>query len=337
MKATPAWPTRRPLVFERAVAAALAARRETIVVLGGGGWLGLAAQEMLWHALGPAFADRVRVFGSRRRTLELRNGAVIVCGGPDDLAALPRGPALLLHFAFLTRDRVAGMAPEAYVAANRAISDTAFRLAEALPATGIFMPSSGAVYGPQRRLDRDLARNPYGALKLEDEDRVRELGARIGARVVVPRVFNLSGPYINKVETYAIASIIHAVLQRAPVVLRADRPVIRSYVSVGDLISLCMAALFEPGPEPLVRFDTAGVEEIEVGGLAARVCAVLGRGELEIRRPPLVPGREPDRYVGDCAKITELTARHGMRLHPLEDQIRDTAADLATRLATVGP
>jgi nucleoside-diphosphate-sugar epimerase len=322
--------TRRPLEFGPAVAARVAASREPFVVVGAGGWLGLAALEMLSHALGSRFAQRVRAFGSRPRELTLRSGLRISCGGPAELDALRCGPSVVLHFAFLTRDRVGSMASEDYIGANREISDRIERLADALPATALLMPSSGAVYGPGRELARNRTANPYGALKVEDEERLQRLGERLGARVVVPRVFNLSGPYINKVDTYALASILTALLSGGEVALRATRPVIRSFVHVGDLLDVCLAALLDPAGAPFTQFDTAGSESIEVGELARRACRLLGRTDAPIQRPPL--GADPaDAYVGDPSGWNALCRRYGVTARDLDAQIVDTAADLAVR------
>ena len=95
-----------------------------------------------------------------------------------------------------------------YLAINRGLSSTVAELAEQLGARGLFLPSSGAVYRKDRTLNRDLAANPYGVLKLEDEDRFANVAQRRGFPAVVFRIFNLSGPFINHPSHYALGSIL---------------------------------------------------------------------------------------------------------------------------------
>jgi nucleoside-diphosphate-sugar epimerase len=80
-------------------------------------------------------------------------------------------------------------------------------------------------------------------LKLRDEAHFARLAAEKGIPLALIRVFNLAGPYINKVNTYALSSIILDVLRGGPVTLRASHPVIRSYVSIFDVIDLALCAL----------------------------------------------------------------------------------------------
>lgn len=324
-------PARAPLALPRAIAEALRAVGLPIVVVGGGGWLGLATLELLAGALGETFASRVRVFGSRERRLRLWAGTEIECLPLPALSRLPAQPSLIFHFGFLTRDRVGAMAPQAYLEANRAIAETVAAAALRLPAAGMVVPSSGAVYARDGGIETDCAANPYGFLKAEDERRFTRLAERLASRLVMPRVFNLSGPYINKLESYAIASILAAILRDQPVVLRAERPVLRSYVHVADLLTLCMALLLDGKAPPPGTFDTAGAEVVEVGELARRACEQLGRA-VDIRRPALADGAVSDRYVGDGARMAQLAQAAGVPLLPLDGQLLSTAADLAPRL-----
>jgi len=317
------------------VADQFAASGLEVVVTGGGGWLGSATLEMLDAALGDELPARVHVFGSRRRTIQLRSGRSLPV---DRLSELPEhrdlmaAPHLLAHYAFVTREHVTGGRLDDYVATNRSIADTVLRHAAGPGAVGIFVPSSGAVYRHDGRLDDDLATNPYGALKVADEQRFLRLAdGRSASRVLVARVFNLAGPFLNKPDLYALGSILGDILRGGPITVRADRPVIRSYVHVGDLVELAFAAMTGAVPTPPEPIDTAGEREIEVGELATLAAAVLGRPQTRVERPPLRT-EEADRYVGDGAALARLADLHHLRLRPLPEQIATTADYLRTIL-----
>lgn len=298
-----------------------------IVVTGAGGWLGLATLEMLADLLGPAFADRVVCFGARARTLELRGGAKIAQRPLAELSGLAPAPSLVLHLAFVTQGPAMPLDAESYVAANRAVSATLLSALDRIGAEAVFQASSGAA-----RL-ADAAGGPqskalYGWLKLEDEAAFASWADRRGARAVIGRVFNLSGPYINRRSTYALASFIADALAGRPVLVRAAAPVWRSYVAIETLMGVVAAALTDRG-EGVIRFETAAERTIEMGELADAVATTLGAPGVE--RPAFDPDAPADLYLGDGREFAELARGYGVAVSDLETQVRQTAAFMAER------
>lgn len=306
-------------MLEPHVAAALAASPERIVVTGAGGWLGLATLELLRDALGADFATRVVAFGSNARVLRLWTGEV--AQRPlAELATLPPAPTWVLHYAFLTKDRAAAMDDDAYARACVGIRDTVLAALDPIGATAIFVASSGAA---ARADDPAAAREMrlYGRLKRDDEDAFAAWAETTGKRAVIARVFNLTGPYINKLSAYALACFILDALAARPIAVRSPRPVMRGYVPIRELVSLALLLL---GGEGVTRFETGG-DALELGEVAEAVAAVLGG---TVSRAAITDTVE-DRYLGDDAAYSKLLARHGIARSPLSDQIAETAAYLA--------
>ena len=303
------------------------------VVVGGSGWIGRASLDLLHRALGPdGFARRVHVLGSASRTIAVRPGLSVPCRALSGWRELAVGPACLIHNGFLTRDKVAGMDLVDYVARNRAISSAVVSLGRSLDIRAVVLPSSGAVYAIDGSLDRDLDANPYGVLKVEDEATFVALAGDKGAALAMPRIFGLSGEFINKPELFALAAILDAIRLREPVRLRARHPVFRSYVDIGDLLMLCLCIAL--GPTPTVEiFDTAGETQIEIGDLARLAARTLGWPDHPVARD-YDPALPPDRYLGDPRRIRDLFAEYGLVPLPLPEQIRRTAAYLEKAAAS---
>jgi nucleoside-diphosphate-sugar epimerase len=278
---------------------------------------------MLDSTFGDALPAHVTVFASAPRPLTLRSGRTLTPQYFGQLEHVRTRPSLIFHFAFLTRGHA--QTPN-FVATNRGISRTLRGFIERNGARGLFIPSSGAVYGPARVLESDMDRNPYGVLKHEDELVFGALAARLGFPAAIMRIFNLGGAFINNLSGYALACIIADVLRGTSVTLRAAQPVWRSYTHVEDVLNIATAILLRQLALPV--FDTAGEPEIEVGDLAARVGRLLTEGEVSIIRPDWQNGAA-NRYLGDLAAYRDAAALAGVKLQSLDQQILDTANYIA--------
>jgi nucleoside-diphosphate-sugar epimerase len=311
------WPA-----FSGAGAERLKQGDERVIVTGAGGWLGLATLEMLHGLLGKAFHRRVACFGARERTLTLRGGVEIAQSPLDGLSALGSEPSILLHLAFLTQEKAKTMSPEAYAAANWGISLKVMTALNRIGVQAAFLASSGAVYlADNKRAPR--SKRLYGGLKMEDEARFVGWAEDTGKQLVIARIFNLSGPYINKRSSYALASFIADALADRPIQVTATHKVYRSYVAIEEMMSVALGALTANG-SGIVTFDTAGDGSPELEGIAHAVADTL-RPQLKVWRGAI--GREAtDRYVGDAAKYDALRQLFGVRPVSFADQIRQTAA-----------
>jgi nucleoside-diphosphate-sugar epimerase len=313
------------LTLSGAGALRLGMGRDRVIVTGAGGWLGLATLEMLHDLFGDAIHDRVACFGSRERTLRLRDGLELTQYPLEALGALPQQPSLLLHFAFLTQEKAKILSPEAYAAANWTISLQVMTALDRIGVRGVFLASSGAVY--QADDPRALkSKRLYGSLKQEDEDRFTGWAEDGGGRLVIARIFNLTGPYINKRDSYALACFIADALAERPIQIEASHRVYRSYVAVEELMSVGLGALTAER-SGIVRFDTAGASALEIDGVAHAVADTLAP-RLAVRRAPMTRDL-PDRYVGDGAAYNDLRESLGVRTVSLTDQILQTAAFMA--------
>lgn len=298
------------------------------IVIGATGWLGQATLEYLFQQLPAAERSRVYAFASAEKKMLLRDGSAVQVQPLSSLGALrPVRPVLVFHYAFQTKDRVAANTVEEYIHINRSIREALAQFASVSPIAGLFVPSSGAAYaGMDDSSHTDAA--IYGRCKLEDERAFEQLGQQYGFTVCSPRVFNMSGPYINKHNLYALASIIASCLRNEPIVVRANHAVIRSYYCVTDLVALCCWMMLDRAHGAAFHaFDTAGIEAVEVGELALR-CQQLLAPHLTIERPTM-QDLAVDRYVGDATAIRAYEKTYAISPLALDQQIALTAEYMA--------
>lgn len=311
--------------FAEGVRRAIRDDARRIVIVGARGWIGRTAVALLLEALGlDAFAARVSCFGSSEGMVRVGDFDVPQ-RALSDLATLDSRPTLLFHLAFLTMDKFGTMDADDYVKGNRALSRTVLACLEPIGVDRLFVASSGAAAFANDASAADNLRC-YGRLKLDDEALFTGWASEAAdsRRAAIARIYSVSGPHINKHQTYALASLILAALANRPIEVHAPMRVIRSYVAIRDLLSLIIAALLAPDGEPVLRFDTGG-EPLELGDVAASVARVLGGTVL---RRPISEPRE-NRYVGDASSWAALLARFGLTELPLDRQIAETAAWLA--------
>jgi nucleoside-diphosphate-sugar epimerase len=293
-----------------------------IVLTGSSGWLGMATLDLLALALGDDFGSRVSCFGSVRRELRLRSGRRINQRPLDELRDLNCEPTLVLHLAFLTKDLAETMDERRYSEANRSIRRHVIDALDPIGANALFLASSGAAKFAEDP-DASPARRLYGSLKKEDEHAFCEWAAEHDRRAVLARIFNLSGPYINKHGNYALAAFIVDALAGRPTEIRATRPVVRGYVAIRELMSLAIALALDGG-SGCTTFETGG-KPMEMQEIAETVASALG--EAGVRRLAMTSG-PPDNYFGDDQRYRELLAEN--RLEPVEfaTQVHETAAFL---------
>ncbi len=309
------------LSFSSSVAERLRLSGLRFVVTGAGGWLGRATLELLDAALGIEMEARVRAYASAAREVTLASGRRLHILPLTALRESVNAPAFVYHYAYLGKEKVAELGPERFKAVNREINERVASYCSSLESGAFFFASSGAAYfATGSGVDTD--REPYGQSKIEDE--IRFLGLdRPAFPVTACRIFNMTGPHINKVNTYALSSILNDVIAGRTISIRSAKPVFRSFVHVRDVIEVATSLLLD---ERHLRmpYDASSTRIVEVEELARLCAALLGRPDLPVTRPPLDESAF-DRYVGDGAAFEGLAKGVGVGLVSLESQIIDTA------------
>jgi nucleoside-diphosphate-sugar epimerase len=295
------------------------------VLTGPSGWIGRA----MLDALARERAGRVLAFGSQARSLELASGERLQVRPletitPDDVAG-----AHVIHLAYLTKEKADQLGEAAFVAGNQAIDDALLAAIGSAAPASLFVASSGAAALAERGVDR----HPYGIAKLRQEARFLEWAAALDVPAIAGRIFNLAGPHINKLRSYAISDFALQAAERGEIRIDAQVPVFRSYLHVEDLCAMVIGAARQ-GLARIAPIDLCGAQVVEMEDIAALV-AEAWHGSTEIRRGP-VDFNRPSLYLGDPTQAKVLAMQLGVKLKPLSAQIADTIAWLGNLSAGNG-
>jgi len=302
------------------IADALRDTDEIVAVTGATGWLGAVALDLLYEALGDQAAARVVGYASYERKVAVSDGRTVTVRPLVDLVSQDPAPTTLLHFAFLTRDKVAALGLDAYTSQNVAITATVLDAIAKHKPRHVVVTSSGAVHSSTGRPVPDLRADPYGTLKHLDELAFRAATRGVGGVCVIPRVFSVAGAHMTKPGLFALGSMIEMATGGGPIEVHAQGPVFRSYCGVDEVVALALWLALS-GREAV--FDTCGTA-VEIGDLARLVAQVHGL-DVDVVRRIWDPAVVPDRYVGDGRLMEELAAEAGLSLRSLPNLIRQTS------------
>lgn len=298
-----------------------------LAVTGATGWLGTAMVEMAVRAGLTSGNGRLRVFASKPGRFALQDGTALDLEALADAAPLAGEGWTVAHFAALGKERTVDLLATDYVAQSEALHKAALRLITGADQPRLIFASSGAVYGPAEA-PPSLADDPYGHMKGRQEASLARWCEMRGIPLTVCRVFNVGGPYGNKLDLYALSSLIRLALAGADIPIRARGPVLRSYVHVEELMAVLVAQAQSSTPAALQPFDSAGTEVVEIGDLARIVCAQLGLEPVRIvrQRDPQAP---ISRYVGDGTAYQAVVRGLGLIPIGLEAIVSDSIAGLS--------
>jgi nucleoside-diphosphate-sugar epimerase len=269
-------------------------------------------------------ASQIKCFGSTKKSFHVE-GIKFVSNPFSSVFSLKKVDCFL-HLAFRTRDKVLGDNFNDYVSTNREITKHAMEFVEASKPRSVVTISSGAVFdGPHyEQLANEIDRNPYGVLKLEEEDGLIKVCNAVGANLVVNRLWGLSGRDIQNVAPYALAEFIQKAKQGEPIHIRSNKEVWRRYVDARELMSLCLK-MADDGLDLI--FDSGGpLVEIEI--LAKRVVNILNSSST-ITRETLNTDLMPNHYHSKGSAYEENLYKY-FKVEPasLDSQIAETARAL---------
>jgi nucleoside-diphosphate-sugar epimerase len=291
------------------------------VLTGPSGWIGGALLAHIAGRFGGRLDDRVLAFASSERTMTLPWGESLAVRALESIRPEDVAGAHVVHLAYLTKEKAERQGERRFFDTNLAIDDAVLAALEGGPAS-LFVASSGAAKLAAEGLDL----HPYGVAKLRQEARFLQWGRDTGVPVIAGRIFNVAGPYINKLEAYAISNFAVQAREKGAISIAANVPVFRSFLHVDDLCGLIVGAAIN-GVAREHPVDLCGAQILEMQDIAQAVASACGNRATVTR--PALDCRRPSSYLGNHVETRSLAIELGVPLTPFATQVADTVAWVA--------
>lgn len=298
-------------------AAWLARPDSRVAVLGASGWVGTALVDQILATDPDLAPDRLRLFGSAARPSFLRDRELRI-EALDGAPGLGEGDWLILHAGIVGADRVQDGDLDVMRQRNDAMLRQVMALAETGATHRLVFFSSGAAARPEVG---GPAKQAYARMKRDHEAQVATWSQRTGGPVLIPRVFNLGGPFINHAEAYALGDFILQCAHQGRIRIGSGDRVSRSFVHVAEMARGVLDMAVDPD-ETGEPFDVCLDRIVELDDLAGAVSKAVNPATI-VERPPRTEGPGDD-YRGAGDRFRAALARQGCPEVSLDQIVADT-------------
>jgi nucleoside-diphosphate-sugar epimerase len=297
---------------------------KTIVIFGVSGWFGQVTLGFFLKLRNEIRKDFVIIGVSRvKKSIEIQ-GFSFTCTTYEELEDLKIKNPIVFHYAYGTPPSEDRYSLESYAFSNIESSIQVARFIKKWDTFAVVYTSSGAVYKTLAPPDDNfrLEKNPYGILKLYDEGFFDLLSKEFGFKLIVPRIFAVSGPCTVKRESYALSNFIDQAKKMGCIHIKSNHPVYRSFVPIETIIYLCRCLVLDDKFNSPLFFDICSKDVVEIGELAQKVMEILDIDEKIIR--DFNKDLPRDFYNGSPKKFLDLLDLYKINLPSLTDQIRNS-------------
>ena len=291
-----------------------------VLITGATGWLGReTVARVLEGKLDGISNNNLLLASSNGRDLELDSLGVFPTNALAEFSDTKSKDAIdgLVHLAFITKDKTAEYSFSDYVAKNIELISAACKIIEREKPKWVVVVSSGAIIDRSTmENENNVLRNPYGFCKRIEEALIAESARKVGANIVIGRLWGGTGLYMPIKRAYAISDFIESAKEKNAISINSGGDVIRRYCDAGDFMEVLIRAALKG---ETTTIDSGG-SIIEVGELAKLISARLG----EI---PITRSQSPtplDDYYPRGSEFEDLAKSVGVQLHGIDEQVLRT-------------
>lgn len=232
---------------------------------------------------------------------------------------------IYFDFGFLTKNQLIRYSPEKFKEINLGIISDSVRLIRSACPRTVVLASSGAVYGTKNGVFEEFL---YADLKRTQEEQIAKACEANGSKLIISRIFNLSGRGISKVSNYAIADLILKAIKNIDLTINSDRIVTRRYCDVTQLLTLLISM---SNLNSNRTFDSGGAK-IDLKTLAFTIQRLIAP-KSKVIFPKSERVLETDDYFSTSNEYEKLLSELlGIKSASIETQILNTMTSLLSNV-----
>jgi nucleoside-diphosphate-sugar epimerase len=287
--------------------------KSSIAISGASGWLGRETIKVLEN------------IDSHEMELFTSNGRDLLIGNDNKKRLsknfLNSNPPLSLdgfiHLAFLTRDKVEVVGLKEFIATNLSLISKACQFIETSKPKWVLTVSSGAILDRSTGdLESNVQSNPYGFCKRVEELLLKQSANKVGANVVIGRLWGASGKFMPPNPAYALSDFIISAHKEKKIKVRSGGKVIRRYVDASEFMEVLIKAAISGQS---LTVDSGG-PKVEIGELSALVANHFT--EIVVERTP--GEMTTDEYYPRGDNFETLASSLGVKLSNMNTQVSQT-------------
>ncbi len=183
-------------------------------------------------------------------------------------------------YAFLTREKIDSLGSKQYIETNLSLINQSAEIVKKLGPKTVVLASSGAIYNSSK-FAHTKNYQLYSELKTFQEQQITDSCKQAGSKLIVVRIFNLSGEGINKSKVYAFQEFVEKAIRNKDIIINSNFHVLRRYCDIGQLLDLLLEQSFQ-GID--ISFDSGG-QLIELRDLAGIIKKTLNSNSSIISKP----------------------------------------------------
>ena len=227
-------------------------------------------------------------------------------------------------YAFLTREKIDSLGSKQYIETNLSLINQSAEIVKKLGPKTVVLASSGAIYNSSK-FAHTKNYQLYSELKTFQEQQITDSCKQAGSKLIVVRIFNLSGEGINKSKVYAFQEFVEKAIRNKDIIINSNFHVLRRYCDIGQLLDLLLEQSFQ-GIN--ISFDSGG-QLIELRDLAGIIKKTLNSNSSIISKP-IDSYSTQDNYYSQSDQYESLTREFlNQDSLSIESQVINTAKNLS--------
>ncbi len=217
----------------------------SFIVTGATGWVGRnILHELQQRIPTEEFNKKVFAFGSKKQIIKS------TAYPPNKLLEIPIYPLnlsdkiipkkskiLIIHTAFLTREKINYFGINKYININESIIRGIKSIINTALESKVVLISSGAASSVKDDIinKENLFKDPYGNLKRKEEIELNNI-----SKCLTLRIYGLTGRFIRDASIFAFGNFLLCAKAKEAIKISSKAPVIRSYCYAGDVARLAI-------------------------------------------------------------------------------------------------